>query len=139
MATHKGKLFGIQLDTSGTHSPATWVTIPQRRAGEITNTTDTVDNGTADNGVWTSKEPISNSWGITLEAVFDAGDPTLSALQAAWEAQTIEWYQVDESAVSGQDREGQAIITQWNRSIPHDNIVTVSITLEGIGAFTDTV
>ena len=86
--------------------------------------------------LWRTKKPMHNSWTASVECHYDPSDTNGQNAFAIGTEVTFNGF-ADTDQSGGAQLSGQAIVTGRRVMSPHDNLVSLSITLEGNGALTE--
>lgn len=137
MAIYTGRTALIKISTNGLGGgSANWVTIGQQRGGSLARSSDVVDATTKGDSGWPKAVITRTPWSVACDGALDPADATWVYLLQQWEAKTKPYIQVDETAIGGPKKEGQAIITKLDHDFPEPDLVTFSIDFQGDGALT---
>lgn len=127
----------ILLQVEDQENPGTYRTLGGQRGATLNRSTSTADttNKDSDPG-WESNIPILNSWSIEADALLLTDDAAYADLKDAWRNRTQINVRVNDTE-AGTTETGLATITDFPMEAPHDDMATVSITLQGTGALTE--
>lgn len=134
MAVYPGRQVLIKIDTNGVGGAgASWVTIGQQRDGALERSSETADATHKGDDGYPAAVITSIPWSVSCEGALPPGDSALTYLVTQWAAKAKVWIQVDESAISGEEKEGQAIITAFRKQYPIKDLISYSLDLQGDG------
>lgn len=137
MAVYAGRDVTIKVDTADAGGAgATWVSIGQQRGGSFSRSTDTADATYKTSGAYTDAVGTRISWTVSCDGVLNPADTAWAYLLTKWAAVGKVWVQVNCLEISGEYKEGQAIITDLSYEFPDNDVVSFTIELQGCGALT---
>ena len=122
--------FLVKVNTGSEVSP-TWTAVGAQRDAKLSRSMATIDVTNKQSGGWEESLPDNRSWSIDANALYVPDDTAYEALEAAWEAQ--EAVQVLWEEANGDTYEGDAYITDFPKSAPHKDAVTIDVTFQGSG------
>lgn len=130
-----GKDYLIYVNTGKTEAEPTWTLVGGQRSGDLKRTADSIDASHKTSGGWKANLPGLRGWEIDLEAVYLMGDTGAKFLEAAFLAGAkvhLKFEYPDKTYVTG-----WGSITDCSLSTPHDDVATISGTIEGYGPLSD--
>jgi TP901-1 family phage major tail protein len=136
-AATAGKDYLIYLNTGGSSDNPTWTLLGGQRSGGLTRNAEEIDASHKTSGGWASTIAGQRSWSIDLESVYLSGDLGARFLEAAFLAGKqvhVKFEYPDKSYVTG-----WGSITECSLDTPHDDVATISGTLNGDGPLSDRV
>lgn len=134
MAVYAGRQILIKVDTNGVGGAgANWVTVGQQRGGGLARGSETADATHKDDAGYPSAVITRTPWSISCDGALNPSDTAWTYLLTNWKAKTKVWVQVDESAISGEKVEGQAIITDFSKEFPEGDLASYSLEFQGDG------
>lgn len=104
-------------------------------SGDLNRQADEIDASHKTSGGWKSTLPGLRNWSIDLESVYLAGDKGAQFLEAAFLAGKqvhLKFEYPDKKYVTG-----WGSITECSLSTPHDDVATLSGTINGDGPLSD--
>jgi hypothetical protein len=128
MATkRKGRLVRLNYDSNNVGgSGASWQLIPLARERSMDKSSGTTDGSTVEDDGWAADIVTTRSWNLTGTACLDPASTVHAALETALDNGALVWVQLDQSAIGGTKKEGQAYVTKWSTKFPKDDdLVTV--------------
>ena len=130
-----GKDYLIYINTGSTEATPTWTLLGGQRSGDLSRTAEEIDAAHKTSGGWKSSLPGLRSWSLDLESVYLAGDTGAKFLEAAFLAGKevhIKFEYPDKSYITG-----WGAITDCSLSAPHDDVATISGTINGDGPLSE--
>lgn len=130
-----GKDYLIYINTGATEASPTWTLLGGQRSGDLSRTAEEIDAAHKTSGGWKSSLPGLRSWSLDLESVYLAGDTGAKFLEAAFLAGKevhIKFEYPDKSYITG-----WGAITDCSLSAPHDDVATISGTINGDGPLSE--
>lgn len=134
-AATAGKDYLIYLNTGGDAESPVWTLLGGQRSGGLSRQAEEIDASHKTSGGWKSTLPGLRSWSIDLESVYLAGDAGAQFLEAAFLAGKqvhVKFEYPDKSYVTG-----WGSITECSLETPHDDVATISGTLNGDGPLSE--
>lgn len=131
-AATAGKDYFIYLNTSGDAENPIWTLLGGQRSGDLNRQADEIDASHKTSGGWKTTLPGLRSWSVDLESIYLAGDTGAQFLEAAFLAGKqvqIKFEYPNKSYVTG-----WGSITECSLSTPHDDVATISGTINGDGS-----
>ncbi len=129
MAVSAGS-FLVKVNTGSDVAPV-WTAVGAQRGAKLNRGMATIDVTSKQSGGWEESLPDDRSWSIDANALYVPDDAAYEALEAAWEAQ--EAVQVLFEEADGKTYDGEAYITDFPKSAPHKDAVTIDVTFKGSG------
>lgn len=130
-----GKDYLIYINTGTSEASPTWTLLGGQRSGELSRSAEEIDAAHKTSGGWKASLPGLRSWSLDLESVYLAGDNGAKFLEAAFLAGKevhIKFEYPDKSYITG-----WGAITDCSVSTPHDDVATISGTINGDGPLSD--
>lgn len=130
-----GKDYLIYLNTGATEANPTWTLLGGQRSGDLSRSAEEIDASHKTSGGWKTSLPGLRSWSLDLESVYLAGDTGAKFLEAAFLAGKevhVKFEYPDKSYVTG-----WGSITDCSLSVPHDDVATISGTINGAGPLSE--
>ena len=130
-----GKDYLIYLNTGTTEADPVWTLLGGQRSGDLNRQADEIDASHKTSGGWKSTLPGLRNWSIDLESVYLAGDKGAQFLEAAFLAGKqvhLKFEYPDKKYVTC-----WGSITECSLSTPHDDVATLSGTINGDGPLSD--
>ena len=109
-----------------------WVLIGGQRSADMQRAADKIDITTKNSGGWCLSKIITKSWSVDLSGLVILVDAGVSILTESWHQSQkikIRLRHVDDSVFVG-----EAYLTDFNLTAPHDGAAELSGTIEGVGA-----
>lgn len=129
----KGIDFVVKVRTAT--GPDVYTTIAGQRGGTLNISTDAIDASAKDGSGWEEKLVGLKSWSIDFDALHHETDTGLQKLETEIMAGNKVFVQF--VTPSGKKFQGEAVITDYTIDAPHDDVATMSGTLEGTGALSE--
>lgn len=130
-----GKDYLIYVNTGATEADPTWTLVGGQRSSDLSRSAEQIDASHKTSGGWSSSLPGLRTWSIDLEAVYLAGDDGAKFLEAAFLAGAqvhLKFEYPDKKYVTG-----WGSITDCSLSAAHDDVATLSGTINGDGPLSD--
>jgi len=132
MTVYAGRQVLIKIDTGDVGgAAATWVTIGQQRGGGFSRTSETADATHKGDSGWPDAVVTRTPWSVSCDGALNPADTAWAYLLTKWAAKAKLWVQVNANAISGEYKEGQALITDLSYEFPESDVVTFSLELMG--------
>lgn len=132
MTVYAGRQVLIKIDTGDVGgASATWVTIGQQRGGGFSRTSETADATHKGDSGWPDAVVTRTPWSVSCDGALNPADTAWAYLLTKWAAKAKLWVQVNANAISGEYKEGQALITDLSYEFPESDVVTFSLELMG--------
>ena len=96
---------------------------------------DEIDASHKTSGGWKVTLQGLKSWSIDLESVYIMSDTGVSALQAAFRSGVAQFFKYEYA--DGSYQTGYGTVTSFSVKAPHDDVVTVSGTINGNGPISE--
>ena len=135
MAAKTGVSILVQVEDSGV--PGTYRTLGGQRGATLNRGTGTADatNKTTSQG-FEENLPTFRNWSIDADGLLVADDAAYQDLKDAWRNGTQVNVRVNDQE-AGTTETGLATITDFPLEAPHDDMATISVTLQGSGPLTE--
>ena len=130
-----GKSVLLYIATDGTEQSPTWTLIGGQRSGDLNQEGDEIDASHKTSGGWKVTLQGLKSWSIDLESVYIMSDAGVSALQAAFRSGAAQFFKYEYA--DGSYQTGYGSVTNFSVKAPHDDVVTVSGTINGNGPISE--
>lgn len=130
-----GKDYLIYLNNGESDENPNWLLLGGQRSGDLNRQADEIDASHKTSGGWKSSLPGLRNWSIDLESVYLAGDAGAQFLEASFLAGQqvhVKFEYPDKSYVTG-----WGSVTECSLSTPHDDVATISGTINGDGPLSD--
>jgi TP901-1 family phage major tail protein len=131
----KGIDFLLYVDTSATATP-TWTKVAGQKGATLNRSTETIEVTTKDSIGFKDFEVGFKEWSIEADGLLVDADTGYSKLESAWLAGSK--LKVQMKSVTGEAYDGLCIITDLPAEFAYDDMVTFSVTLQGVGAINKT-
>jgi TP901-1 family phage major tail protein len=129
MAVSAGS-FLVKVNTGTDVSPV-WTAVGSQRDAKLSRSMATIDVTSKDSNNWEESLPDVRSWSIDANAMYVPDDTAYEALETAWENQALVEIMWEEA--NGDTFTGNAYITDFPKSAPHKDAVTIDVTFKGCG------
>jgi len=129
MAVSAGS-FLVKVNTGSEISPV-WTAVGSQRDAKLNRSMATIDVTNKQSGGWEESLPDDRNWSIDNSALYVPDDTAYEALEDAWEAR--EAVQITWEEANGDTYVGSAYITDFPKSAPHKDAVTIDVTFKGSG------
>jgi TP901-1 family phage major tail protein len=129
MPPKSGVTILLQVENAGV--PGTYRTLGGQRGATLNRGTSTSDSTSKDSAGWEESLPKHRNWSINADALLLTDDLAYGDLKTAWRNGTQLNVRVEDS---GATETGKATLTEFPLEAPHDDVATISITLQGSGA-----
>lgn len=137
MAIYKGVNAVVQVDTADDGGGgASWVTIGQRRGGESTVASETVDSTHAGNAGWASATIVETSQTITVDGVLDFSGTAYAFLRGKARSGVALYVKNHRSNFGGADEVGSYVISSHEETFNNKELVAFSVEFVLDGAIT---
>lgn len=130
-----GKGVLLSIATDGTESDPTWTLIGGQRSDDLNQEADEIDASHKTSGGWKISLQGLKSWSIDLESVYIMSNAGVEALQSAFRSGTAQLFKYEYA--NGKYQTGYGIVNNFSVKAPHDDVVTVSGTINGVGAISE--
>lgn len=130
-----GKDYLIYLNTGVSDEEPEWTLLGGQRSGDLNRQADEIDASHKTSGGWKSSLPGLRSWSVDLESVYLAGDEGARFLEAAFlagEQVNVRFEYPDRKYVTG-----WGSVTECSLSTAHDDVATISGTVNGDGPLSE--
>jgi predicted secreted protein len=132
---YAGRVVLIKVDDNDTGGgSATWKTVGQQRGGGQSRTSETADTTNKEDTGWPSAIVTRTPWGVSCDGALDPTDAAWIWMLARWEAKAKIWVQIYYTDIGGDNKEGQAIITDLSSEFPESDVVSFTAEFQGDGA-----
>lgn len=129
----KDVLVYLNYGEAATYDAPKWTLIGGQRSGDLDLTADSIDAASKDSGGWGETLAGMKSSELSVELVATVGDEGAQQLKQAF----LDGSKVDicrfATGAGVADRNFYSI-TEYSDSAPHDDVMTITVTLEGAGA-----
>lgn len=130
-----GKNVLLYMATDGTEASPTWTLIGGQRSGDLNQEADEIDASHKTSGGWKVTLQGLKSWSIDLESVYIMSDTGVTALQSAFRSGESQFFKYEYA--DGSYQTGYGTVTNFSVKAPHDDVVTVSGTINGNGPISE--
>lgn len=120
----------VQIETG---TPGTYTTLGGQRGATLNRTATTANANAKDTGAWDVHIATTRGWSVDCDALYLSDDAAYTALEDAWRNSTPVKVQIKDGTKT---QSGDAYITDFPLEAPHDDLATISITLQGSGPLT---
>jgi TP901-1 family phage major tail protein len=130
-----GKDYLVYVNTGETEASPTWTLVGGQRDYTLNRTAEQIDASHKTSGGWASTLPGLRSWNMDLSAIYLNGDQGAKFLEAAFLAGQevhLKLEYPNKSFVTG-----WGSITDFSLSTPHDDVATISGTINGNGPLSE--
>lgn len=130
-----GLKYLLYVNTGTDEKSPTWTVIGGLRSNDLSRQAEEIDASHKTSGGWKTTIPGLRSWSVELEAVILKGDKGAQFLEEAFNAGEqvhVKFEYPDKSY-----RTGWGALTECSISVPHDDVATISGTINGDGPLSD--
>lgn len=119
---------------TGTSVSPTYTKVAGQRGATLNRAMETIDTTTKDDYPWKTNIASWKEWSVECEALLISGDGGYNQLLSMWANQSAILVRVIEP--DGSTWTGNALLTEFPVELPHDDAVSLNVTLQGTGALT---
>ena len=130
-----GKNVLLYIATDGTEAEPVWTLIGGQRGDDLNQEADAIDASHKTSGGWKVTLQGLKSWSIDLESVYIMSDTGVTALQSAFRSGESQFFKYEYA--DGSYQTGYGTVTNFSVKAPHDDVVTVSGTINGNGPISE--
>lgn len=128
----KNVLTFLNYGEGATPENLVWSLIGGQRNASLSNSADEIDLSDKNSGGYGETGQGTKTTELSLELLCKAGDETIGALRDAYD--TGEAVEILRYAKNGTSIRNWYNITEFSDDVPHDDAMTLTLTLKGIGA-----
>ena len=118
---------------------ADWETVGYMRSKSVTESVATIDASSDNNPDWTHAVPGQSSFNFGGDALYvydDAGQTAIFTAKAAQDTDNFPWFRFTSNDTGDTEKIGQVIITEITEEGSTNEMVTFSLSTEGVGELT---
>lgn len=122
------------LEVTLTDPGPTYTTVAGQRGATLNRGTSTADATSKDTPGWEENLPVLSNWSVEMDALLITDDAGYLALQRAHRYRRRVNVVIEDGALT---ESGVGTITDFPQEAPHDDVATVSATIQGTGALAE--